>query len=90
MTLFLNNSCDEGSNEEDFDVGPYSFDDLLDTSKRKETKKKLSRKRKEVLVHIVVSHPNSMKDTTLDHLTRMLRLREREREREKERERESY
>ena len=71
------NSSDEGANEEDFDMSPYSFDSLLDTPDREEIEKELSGKKTEVLVNIVVSHPNSMKDTILDHSTRMLRLRER-------------
>ena len=77
MSFSLGNSSDEGANEEDFDMSPYSFDDLLDTPDREEIEKELSGKKTEVLVNIVVSHPNSMKDTILDHSTRMLRLRER-------------
>ena len=78
MTLSLDDSNDEGSNDGgEFDMSPFSFDDLLDTPDCEEIKKELSGTKTEVLVNIVVSHPDSMKDTILDHSKRMLRLRER-------------
>ena len=55
----LNDSSDEGATEEDFDMSPYSFDELLDTPNHEEIEKEFSRKKTEVLVNIIVSHPNS-------------------------------
>ena len=50
----------------------YTFDDLLDTPNRKDIEKELAGKLTEVLVPIIVSHPDSMKDVILDYTKRML------------------
>ena len=78
MPVSSDGSSDERSNAVDFDMSPYSFDNILNTPDREEIDKELSGKKTEVLVNTVVSHPDSMKDTILESLTGMLRLRERE------------
>ena len=50
MILSLNDSSDEGANEEDFEMSPYSFNDLLDTPNREDTEKEFPGKKTEVLV----------------------------------------
>ena len=78
MTVSLDDSSDKVSDAVDFDTSLYSFDNLLDTPDREEFGKEFSGKKTEVLVIIVVSHPNSIKDTILESSMRILRLRERE------------
>ena len=75
--MSLDDSSDEGSDAVDFNMSLYNFDNLLGAPDREEIEKELSGKKTGVLVNIVVSHPNSMKDTILESSTRMLRLRER-------------
>ena len=74
--MSLDDSSDEGSDAVDFNMSLYNFDNLLGAPDREEIEKELSGKKTGVLVNIVVSHPNSMKDTILESSTRMLRLRE--------------